>query len=148
MKIIRFIRGRCAGVAIATAAQRRLSRQFSETADEITRAQWNDSLQNPAEFYERCFHYFHTRLPEELRAHRTYFETGGRGFGEKTFHVMWFLLFREFSPESFLEIGVYRGQTLSPWRFARGSFQNKLPRPGRLAVFFRRRQCFKIPAEH
>ncbi|HEY5298463.1 MAG TPA: class I SAM-dependent methyltransferase [Verrucomicrobiae bacterium] len=26
---------------------------------------------------------------------------------------MWFLLFREFQPESFLEIGVFRGQTLS-----------------------------------
>ena len=26
---------------------------------------------------------------------------------------MWFLIFREFQPESFLEIGVYRGQSLS-----------------------------------
>jgi hypothetical protein len=26
---------------------------------------------------------------------------------------MWFLLFREFRPQNFLEIGVYRGQTLS-----------------------------------
>jgi hypothetical protein len=48
-----------------------------------------------------------------LREHRAYFENAGRGFGEKAFHVMWFLLFREFQPESFLEIGVFRGQTLS-----------------------------------
>jgi hypothetical protein len=34
-------------------------------------------------------------------------------FGEDAFHAMWFLLFREFRPASFLEIGVFRGQTLS-----------------------------------
>jgi hypothetical protein len=71
------------------------------------------SLNKPTEFYARCLHYFHTCLPEPFREHRTYFEAGGRGFGEKAFHVMWFLLFREFAPESFLEIGVFRGQTLS-----------------------------------
>jgi Methyltransferase domain len=112
MKITRFIKGRCLSWR-QRAAQRRLLRRFSGTADEITRDQWAESLKNPTEFYERCFHYFHTRLPEPLRGHRAYFETGGRGFGEKAFHVLWFLLFREFSPESFLEIGVYRGQTLS-----------------------------------
>lgn len=112
MKIIRFIKGRWRGWQQRN-AQRRLLRQFSQPADEIARAQWDGSLQNPTEFYERCFHYFHTRLPEPLRAHRAYFETAGRGFGEKSFHVLWFLLFREFSPESFLEIGVFRGQSLS-----------------------------------
>ena len=112
MKILRFVKGRCRSWQ-QRAAQRRLLRQFSEPADEITRGQWGDSLQNPTEFYERCFHYFHTRLPEPLREHRAYFETGGRGFGEQAFHVMWFLLFSEFSPEIFLEIGVFRGQTLS-----------------------------------
>lgn len=112
MKIIRFIQGRYR-IWQQRAAQRRWLRGFSGVADEITRAQWDDSLQNPTEFYARCFHYFHTRLPEPVRAHRAYFETGGRGFGEKAFHVMWFLLFREFSPASFLEIGVFRGQTLS-----------------------------------
>ena len=82
-------------------------------AAEISPSEWGDSLNKPTEFYERCFHYFHTRLPQPLREHRAYFETGGRGFGEKSFHVMWFLLFREFAPETFLEIGVFRGQTLS-----------------------------------
>jgi predicted O-methyltransferase YrrM len=112
MKIIRFVKGRFRSWQQQT-AQCRLLRRFSGAADEITRVQWDDSLQNPTEFYERCFHYFHTRLPEPLREHRAYFETAGRGFGEKAFHVMWFLLFREFSPESFLEIGVFRGQSLS-----------------------------------
>jgi hypothetical protein len=112
MKIIRFIHGRWLD-GQKQAKQRRLLRGFSRPADEITPEQWPDSLKNPTEFYTRCFHYFHTRLPEPLRKHRAYFETGGRGFGEKAFHVMWFLLFREFPPESFLEIGVFRGQTLS-----------------------------------
>jgi hypothetical protein len=112
MKIIRFIKGRCRSWQQRKAQHRLLSR-YSALADEITRVQWGDSLKNPSEFYERCFHYFHTRLPEPLREHRAYFETGGRGFGEKAFHVMWFLLFREFQPASFLEIGVFRGQTLS-----------------------------------
>ena len=112
MKIIRFIKGRRHAWQ-QRLAQRRLLRRFSGASDEIIRAQWDESLKTPTEFYTRCFHYFHTRLPEPLREHRAYFETGGRGFGEKAFHVMWFLLFWEFSPNSFLEIGVFRGQTLS-----------------------------------
>jgi Methyltransferase domain len=112
MKIIRFIKGRRHAWR-QRVAQRRLLRHFSGPAEEITCAQWADSLKNPTEFYSRCVHYFHARLPEPLRAHRAYFESRRRGFGEQAFHVMWFLLFREFSPESFLEIGVFRGQTLS-----------------------------------
>jgi len=94
-------------------AQRKLLSRLPGIAKEITCSQWTASLENPTQFYERCFHYFHTELPEPLRNHRTYFEASGRGFGERSFHVMWFLLFREFAPESFLEIGVFRGQTLS-----------------------------------
>jgi hypothetical protein len=112
MNVIRFVKGRCRDWQ-KRAAQRRLLRGFSVPAAEIARAEWDASLRNPTEFYNRCFHYFHTRLPEPLRAHRAYFETGGRGYGEKAFHVMWFLLFREYSPGSFLEIGVFRGQTVS-----------------------------------
>jgi hypothetical protein len=112
MKIIRFLKGRHFDWR-QRVDQRRFLRRFSGTAGEITRDQWDGSLQNPTQFYGCCFHYFYTRLPKPLREHRAYFERGRRGFGEKAFHVMWFLLFREFSPESFLEIGVFRGQTLS-----------------------------------
>jgi SAM-dependent methyltransferase len=80
---------------------------------EISRTEWSDSLRNPSGFYLKCFRYFHMNLPAELRAHRVYFSRKRRGFGEDAFHVMWFLLFREFKFQSFLEIGVYRGQTLS-----------------------------------
>lgn len=112
MKIIRFLKRR-RSVWKVRQAERLFSRQFSGIADEITQCDWAASLKNPTEFHGRCFHYFCTRLPEPFRTHRVFFEIGGRGFGEKALHVMWFLLFREFAPESFLEIGVFRGQTLS-----------------------------------
>jgi hypothetical protein len=83
------------------------------TAPEISGGDWSSSLEDPTAFYEDCFRYFHFRLPTELRTHRAYFEQDHRGFGEAAFHTMWFLLFREHRPKAFLEIGVYRGQTLS-----------------------------------
>ena len=60
------------------------------------------------------FHkYFWNKCPEEIRNHREYFRRNNRGFGEDAFHAMWYLLFKEFSPKYVLEIGIYRGQTLS-----------------------------------
>lgn len=112
MRIIRFLKGHCQAWR-KRFVERRLLRQFSGPVDEITREEWNDSLRDPTAFYLRCFLYFHKRLPEPLRAHRRYFTHGGRGFGEDAFHVMWFLLFREVHPENFMEIGVFRGQTLT-----------------------------------
>jgi hypothetical protein len=120
MKIIRYVRRRFQRVARAKAQDVRRDRvrrevfsRFSGKAGEITRAQWPGSIQDPTAFYFQCCHYFAANLPEELREHRRYFGQKGRGFGEDAFHTMWYLLFREFRPASFLEIGVFRGQTLS-----------------------------------
>jgi hypothetical protein len=75
---------------------------------------WGRSLSDPTGYYLDCVRYFHTpALPELLRRHRKYFQESRRGFGEDAFHVMWWMLFRELRPARFLEIGVYRGQTLS-----------------------------------
>jgi hypothetical protein len=79
----------------------------------LERGDWARSLVDPTGFYLDCFRFFHQRLPSQLRDHRAYFTRNRRGFGEDAFHVLWFLLFGEFRPASFLEIGVYRGQTLS-----------------------------------
>lgn len=79
----------------------------------IDRADWPESLRDPTGFYLKCFLGFGALLPEQVRRHRLYFSQDFRGFGEDAFHVMWFLLFQEFKPKTFLEIGVYRGQTLS-----------------------------------
>src|SRR5271154_767821 len=76
-------------------------------------AHWDHSLEDPTGFYLDCVRFFHTKLPKPLREHRDYFQQEGRGFGEDAFHVMWWMIFTEFRPAQFLEIGVYRGQTLS-----------------------------------
>ncbi|HVU27883.1 MAG TPA: class I SAM-dependent methyltransferase [Verrucomicrobiae bacterium] len=112
MKIVRFLQGRLHAFKIAQ-ARRQLRQQYRGDVNEITRGQWNESLQDPTAFYIRCCHYFDKRLPSELMEHRDYFKRQRRGFGEDAFHVMWFVLFREFHPINFLEIGVFRGQTLS-----------------------------------
>lgn len=69
---------------------------------------------NQAYFY--CVYFFDHFLPAPLREHRRYFRASGRGFGEDAFHVMWFLLFQELRPRQVLEIGVYRGQTITLWK--------------------------------
>jgi hypothetical protein len=79
----------------------------------LDRACWQESLKEPTAFYFECLRYFYQELPPEIRAHRLYFRKNRRGFGENPFHVMWYLLFREFKPSNFLEIGVFRGQTIS-----------------------------------
>jgi len=112
MRGVRYLKGQVHAWRQRQARQSLLARCRDGSA-EITRAHWRESLADPTEFYTRCFQYFHTRLPAELQAHRRYFAEGGRGFGEEAFHVMWFQLFRELRPASFLEIGVYRGQTIS-----------------------------------
>ncbi|MDB6058884.1 MAG: class SAM-dependent methyltransferase [Verrucomicrobiales bacterium] len=86
---------------------------LSTAASEIGRDDWPRSLTDPTEFYLECVRFFYQKLPQDLRDHRRYFNSNNRGFGEDAFHVMWFLLYREFEFSRFLEIGVYRGQVLS-----------------------------------
>jgi hypothetical protein len=95
------------------AARQKKSTLRIPAPEEIKPSDWASSCANPTAFYLDCFRFFHQRLPVELRDHRSYFAQDGRGFGEDAFHVMWFLLFRELNPRNFLEIGVFRGQTLS-----------------------------------
>lgn len=63
--------------------------------------------------YLYFYFYFNNSAPNWLRDHRKYFSMEKRGFGEDAFHSMWYLLFKEYSPKNVLEIGVYRGQTIS-----------------------------------
>lgn len=66
--------------------------------------------------YIYCDFYFRHFLPEELRKHRYYFIEEKRGFGEDAFHAMWYILLQELKPKNALEIGVYRGQTITLWK--------------------------------
>jgi hypothetical protein len=80
---------------------------------DVSVSSYSRSLQDPTGFYLDCARFFYTQLPNHLCEHRRYFQQHGRGFGEDAFHVMWWMIFTEFRPVHFLEIGVYRGQTLS-----------------------------------
>lgn len=60
-------------------------------------------------------HYYHHLCPASVREHREYFKQERRGFGEDAFHAMWFTVLRQFRPAVCLEIGVYRGQSISLW---------------------------------
>lgn len=73
----------------------------------------DQSLREPYEFYMQCVAFFDANLETRVKQHRFYFSESLRGFGEDAFHVMWAILLERFRPETFLEIGVYRGQTLS-----------------------------------
>jgi Methyltransferase domain len=110
MSIIGFLRRHYLNWAVPR-YQKRLLQQPGP--DSLERSRWEQSLKDPTAFYLDCFRYFCLRLPPLIREHRAYFKSEGRGFGEDALHTLWFLLFQEFKPATFLEIGVFRGQTLS-----------------------------------
>ncbi|HVF81540.1 MAG TPA: class I SAM-dependent methyltransferase [Flavisolibacter sp.] len=76
-------------------------------------SEWDNSLNDSRKYYLAATKYFRRSLPDALKAHRFYFQQESRGFGEDAFHVMWYLLSSKYSLTNFLEIGVYRGQTIS-----------------------------------
>lgn len=110
MSIVGYIRGQYLQVAIPRQKRHLLDIPGPES---LPRSGWDKSLADPTTYYLDCYRFFHQRLPAEVREHRQYFFKGRKGFGEDAMHVMWWLLFKEFKPASFLEIGVFRGQTIS-----------------------------------
>ncbi len=112
MSPLGFLRGLILRVR-ADQARRTVLQQGDRAASATALAEWSRSLTDPTGFYLDCFRYFQRGLPEELREHRAWFASGRRGFGEEAFHTMWTLLFERFPITDYLEIGVYRGQTLS-----------------------------------
>ena len=110
MNPLNWIKGRYLSRIADQAAQRLKSQELISAIDP---ANFADSLRDPDAYYRRAFQDFHRTVPAELRAHRAYYRLDRRGFGEDAFHTMWWRLVREFRPESFLEIGVYRGQVVS-----------------------------------
>jgi hypothetical protein len=108
---IRAVLGGCFYRAKAAHALRSVLRRDATVPSLIP---WSRSLVDPTGYYLDCVRVFHSKqFPQILKQHRAYFLNGQRGFGEDAFHVMWWMLFRELRPSRFLEIGVYRGQTLS-----------------------------------
>lgn len=68
-------------------------------------------------------HYFWNLAPIWLKNHRVFFSKERRSFGEDAFHAMWYNIFKEFKPKKVLEIGVYRGSTLSLFSLLSQKFQ-------------------------
>lgn len=74
---------------------------------------WDYSLKEPTQYYLDAFRFYYLCLPRQLTSHKNYFSKSSRGFGEKAFHSMWYLLYNRYHFQNFVEIGVYRGQTIS-----------------------------------
>ena len=85
---------------------------------------FENSLIDPRKYYLECYKYFNKFSNDKIKAHRLYFSQNKRGFGEDAFHVMWELLYNKFKFNNFVEIGVYRGQTISLISLL-GSINNK-----------------------
>lgn len=92
-----------------------MGRRQEALADDLTFSQSAAIFPDRTRMYAYMHHYYHNLCPEHIRQHRSYFAKEFRGFGEEAFHAMWFTLLREFRPNKCLEIGVYRGQTISLW---------------------------------
>lgn len=110
MNLLKHLKGAYLGWKIDQSKKRVMSLPLGDAHDS---GDFSHSLADPTIYYLYCFQEFHRNLPSPLRQHREYFTRNSRGFGEDAFHVMWWNLIRRFKPASFLEIGVYRGQTLS-----------------------------------
>lgn len=82
----------------------------------------NPKLLSRTEVYK----YFQTQFrfcsSQFLWKHNSYFKQLERGFGEPAFHAAWHQIFAEFAPKKCLEIGVYRGQTISLWSLLSNKF--------------------------
>jgi len=75
-----------------------------------------DSYQNTSEWNEMVNETFITKTNDvkELKALRDFVEQNAFGFGERAFYQMWSMIIDEMPQTfSFLEIGVFRGQTLA-----------------------------------
>ena len=77
-----------------------------KTIDEIQTSNRNT-------IYKYFLDYFYFQSSKNIRLHRYYFKKNKRGFGEDAFHGMWDYLFSTYKPKNILEIGVYRGQSIS-----------------------------------
>ena len=88
----------------------------TKTIDEIIKFSRN-------QIYMFFLDYFYFHSKSFVRKHRNYFKTNKRGFGEDAFHGMWDFLFLNYKPKLILEIGIYRGQTLSLFNYLSDYYQ-------------------------
>lgn len=82
---------------------------------ETLKSEWQDTSQ-----YHKYIHELFCQLvdkDQELKEHRDWVENAIWGFGERSFWWMWMVLVAELSDSpTMIEIGVFRGATLSLWK--------------------------------
>lgn len=80
---------------------------------ETLKSDWQDTEQYHKEIHQSFVAL--VNADPELKAHRDYVEQNIWGFGERSFWWLWYIVFKEFEGKSpsVLEIGVFRGATLS-----------------------------------
>ena len=88
-----------------------------------TLEQLSDSSHTHEWIYEYFLYRYRFRTSRIVHSHSRWFKRENRGFGEPAFHAFWTQLFREYRPVKCLEIGVYRGQTLSLWEILSREFR-------------------------
>lgn len=80
-----------------------------------------DTYTNTAETNDYVWEYFREKVDKNslLKNHRDYVEEKQAGFGDRSFHYMWYLLLKDLKEKqneiSCLEIGVFKGQVISLW---------------------------------
>jgi predicted O-methyltransferase YrrM len=92
-----------------------LGRYQTDLACDLSFTQAAARFPDRNQLHQYMHHYYRHLCPFSIRRHREYFEQDQRGFGERAFHAMWWLLLREFRPQRCLEIGVFRGQVITLW---------------------------------
>lgn len=78
-----------------------------------------DNWQDTPEYHQLVHDSFclMVNADEKLKSHRDFIEANVFGFGERSFHWLWKLICNELPKNpNLLEIGVFRGATLSLWR--------------------------------
>lgn len=96
--------GKCHEQKIYTMVEYSILQEVAET--------WRDN----ADFAKELRDAFEAKVnaDEKLNAHRTFVENNIFGFGERAFPWLWHLVIKELPKQfTFLEIGVFKGQTLS-----------------------------------
>ncbi len=86
-----------------------------------TLSQFTQNYQNTAQNNDFVWEHFRDCVNKTplLKNHRDYVEEKQAGFGDRSFHYMWYLLLQDLKAKqnevSCLEIGVFKGQVISLW---------------------------------
>lgn len=101
--------------------------QFN-TLDEVKQF-WKDDAETAKQIHEGFVEKVNAN--ENLNHHRTFVEQNIFGFGERSFHWLWYLVVQELPKNfTFLEIGVLKGQTLSLIKMLADIMKKKATRYG------------------